>query len=86
MMTVISALQRRRSIVGKEQHDRLADMSNAVRCMLKSVGENPDREGLLKTPERAAKAFMFFTKGYEDSISGMESIFCSVKYLVCICS
>ncbi|KAF6037079.1 hypothetical protein EB796_004605 [Bugula neritina] len=63
------AHERRRSIVGKEQHDRLADMSNAVRCMLKSVGENPDREGLLKTPERAAKAFMFFTKGYEDSIS-----------------
>lgn len=44
-------------------------MVNAYRGLLASCGENPEREGLLKTPERAAKAFLFFTKGYEEKVS-----------------
>ena len=42
------------------------------RGMLTAIGENPAREGLLDTPNRAAKAMMFFTKGYEDSVSELE--------------
>ncbi len=37
----------------------------SVRNMLEIVGEDPDREGLLKTPERVYKAFNFLTKGYK---------------------
>ncbi|CAK1549124.1 unnamed protein product [Leptosia nina] len=46
----------------------LPDMANSYRLLLTGLGEDPEREGLLKTPERAAKAMLFFTKGYDQSL------------------
>ncbi len=41
------------------------EFENAVRTILKIIGENPDREGLAKTPERVYKAFLHLTQGYQ---------------------
>lgn len=52
------------------REDLLPEMSRSYRLLLSSLGEDPDRQGLLKTPERAAKAMLFFTKGYDQSLEG----------------
>ncbi len=42
----------------------LEQLSHHYREILRLIGENPDREGLLKTPLRVAKAIQFLTQGY----------------------
>lgn len=49
---------------------RLVDLKTAYTNLLEAAGEDIHREGLLKTPERAAKAFQFFTAGYHQDIKG----------------
>jgi GTP cyclohydrolase I len=39
-------------------------MEDQVRKILKAIGEDPDREGLLKTPRRVAQALSYLTRGY----------------------
>ena len=43
-------------------------MQKFYKSLIQSVGEDVNREGLQKTPERAAKAFSYLTKGYKDNI------------------
>lgn len=43
-------------------------MKDQYKEILSQIGENPEREGLLDTPDRAAKAMKFLTKGYHEKI------------------
>ncbi len=45
--------------------DTTENISNIYKSVLSQIGENPEREGLLKTPERVAKALQFLTQGYD---------------------
>jgi GTP cyclohydrolase I len=40
-------------------------VAESVYTILENIGEDPSRQGLLKTPERVAKAYSFITQGYE---------------------
>jgi GTP cyclohydrolase I len=55
----------RREETEEQQAERLDRMRGAVRTLLECIGEDPDREGLLDTPSRYAKALLFLTKGYQ---------------------
>ncbi len=44
-------------------------MEKLVRQWLKAIGEDPDRQGLQKTPERVADAWKFLTRGYTQDIN-----------------
>jgi GTP cyclohydrolase I len=43
-------------------------MEKLYRALLEQVGEDPTREGLVRTPERAAKAMQFLTQGYSQNV------------------
>ncbi len=43
-------------------------MEQHYRAIIEAIGENPQREGLLRTPARAAKAMEFLTQGYEQDV------------------
>jgi GTP cyclohydrolase I len=47
------------------------DMMQAVETLLIGVGEDPEREGLLKTPKRVAEAMRFLTGGYSQSLEAL---------------
>lgn len=51
--------------------DRTKELSTNYESIIRQLGENPDREGLKKTPERVAEAMQFLTKGYDEDPDGI---------------
>jgi GTP cyclohydrolase I len=52
-----------------------------VRAILAAIGEDPDREGLQKTPDRVDRAFRFLTKGYQEDVRALlKSALFTVSY------
>ena len=51
----------------EEDPETMNKMTKACRTILECLGEDPDREGLAKTPTRWAKALLFMTKGYNQT-------------------
>jgi len=45
--------------------DLISNLTTHYQDILKQIGEKPDREGLIKTPERVAKALLYLTHGYD---------------------
>ena len=55
----------------KRRQQKSSNMENTVKQLLEQIGEDPSREGLLKTPLRVAKAWEFLTSGYSKDIKSI---------------
>ncbi|MCC8095232.1 MAG: GTP cyclohydrolase I FolE [Tannerellaceae bacterium] len=53
--------------VNKDTLRERKELADHYKQIIKLIGEDPEREGLIKTPDRAAKAFRFLTKGYHEN-------------------
>ncbi|KAH9845369.1 GTP cyclohydrolase I [Teratosphaeria destructans] len=64
--------ERQSSTESSQSSDRCtvseSDIASAVQTILRAIGENPDREGLMRTPHRVAKALQYLTQGYHMSL------------------
>ena len=57
------------------------DVKDRYKSIIEDLGENTEREGLLKTPERAAKAMQFLTQGYaQDAAEILKSAMFKESY------
>lgn len=69
--TKLTAVKKTSEVEKEAKYENsVTEISQHYKGVLSALGEDTDRQGLLRTPERAAKAMMFFTKGYRESIAG----------------
>jgi GTP cyclohydrolase I len=66
--TELQAAERRISKIPRCGAARVASMEQSFLSLLEAIGEDPWREGLVRTPARAARAFEFLTAGYRQSL------------------
>ena len=66
---------------GQEPAERYTEIEEAVRTILASVGEDPDREGLFRTPHRVAKMYDELLAGYHvDPVKLVNGALFDVEY------
>ncbi|KAH9246581.1 hypothetical protein BASA81_015846 [Batrachochytrium salamandrivorans] len=58
----------------EKKKQRVDDIAVAVKRLLVCLGEDVTRQGIVDTPQRAAEAFMFWTKGYEQDLVRSPSV------------
>ena len=51
--------------IGPDQHESERQLSELVRRQLELLGDDPERDGLLRTPERVAKSLAWLTRGQD---------------------
>ncbi|KER31166.1 hypothetical protein T265_02493 [Opisthorchis viverrini] len=56
------------SLSDLKSNDTFLALSKLYKEILRLLGEDPERDGLVRTPERAARAMLYFTKGYTENI------------------
>lgn len=56
---------KRKTLAQQKTKRSVNGIEDNIRQILEYMGEDPEREGLLKTPERVARAFEYMTKGYD---------------------
>jgi GTP cyclohydrolase I len=66
--TELEAAERRIRNIPRCGAAKRAGMEQSFLELLQAIGEDPNREGLLRTPTRAARAFEFLTNGYRQSL------------------
>jgi len=66
--TELEAAERRISSIRRCGAAKLASMERSFLDLLEAVGEDPQREGLQRTPNRAARALEFLTNGYRQNL------------------
>jgi GTP cyclohydrolase I len=66
--TELQAAERRMRSIPKCGAAKLARLEETFLNLLEAIGEDPKREGLVRTPSRAARAFEFLTNGYRQDV------------------
>jgi len=66
--TELEAAERRIRSIPRCRAAQLEGMERSFRDLLEAVGEDPERQGLVRTPGRAARAFDFITQGYRQDL------------------
>jgi GTP cyclohydrolase I len=57
--------------------EKIDHIEKLTKDLLKTIGEDPEREGLLKTPKRVGKAWEYFSQGYWENLDNIinEAVF-----------
>ena len=65
---MISTTAVRKAAIENRHHDNTTELSDLVHRQLTLLGEDPQRAGLLNTPERVAKSLTWLTRGYQENV------------------